>query len=105
MKKISVMLVCGGGASSGFLAQNMRRYAESKQLVIDVFARSESEIVNYKQDIDVLFIGPHLKYLLEDAKKRLVDTNVKVEVIDDMVYATLDGEKAVNRVLALMEEV
>lgn len=104
MKEIKVMLVCGGGASSGFLAQSMRRSAEAKGVIMDVFARSESDVENYKNDIDVLLVGPHLKYLLPDIEKRLESTNAHAEIVDDMVYATLNGDKAVERVLEILKE-
>ena len=35
MKKLSVLLVCGSGASSGFMAANMRKAAKAKGLDIE----------------------------------------------------------------------
>ena len=47
MKKLNVLLVCGSGASSGFMATNMRRAAVARGVEMDIKARSESEIENY----------------------------------------------------------
>ena len=66
MKKLNVLLVCGSGASSGFMATNMRKAAVARGLDVDIKARSESEIENYIEDIDVLMVGPHLAYILDD---------------------------------------
>ena len=52
MKKLNVLLVCGSGASSGFMAANMRKAASKQGLEIDIKARSESEIENYIDEID-----------------------------------------------------
>ena len=46
MQKLNVLLVCGSGASSGFMAANMRKAASKQGLDIDIKARSESEIEN-----------------------------------------------------------
>ena len=52
METIRVLLVCGSGASSGFMAGNIRKAAAERGLEISVNARSESEIENYIDDID-----------------------------------------------------
>ncbi|SET53701.1 PTS sugar transporter subunit IIB [Thorsellia anophelis] len=102
MKKITIMLVCGGGASSGFLAQSMRKSAHNKSIEAEVFARSETEINHYIDEIDVLLIGPHLSYLEEDILERVKGKNIKVSVIDNFVYSTLNGDKAIEAVLTLL---
>ena len=42
MKKHNVLLVCGSGASSGFMAAIIRKAAAARGLSITVNARSES---------------------------------------------------------------
>lgn len=103
MEDVKVMLVCGGGASSGFLASSMRKAAKKKGLMMDIFAKSESEIDNYKNEIDALLIGPHLTYLENEIKGKLEGTSVKMAIIDNTVYGSLNGEKAVENVLTLLE--
>lgn len=99
MEKIRVLLVCGSGASSGFMAANMRRAAEAKEIEISIVARSESEIENYIDDIDVLMVGPHLSYIFEEAKEFVQDSNVKVLLMKADYYSTLNGEKAIEHLL------
>lgn len=101
---INVLLVCGGGASSGFLAQSMRKSAKKKGLQMDVIARSETEITAYKDDKDVLLVGPHLEYLLDDINEKVSGSDIKVAIIDRDIYASLDGDRAVDFVLELMEK-
>ena len=36
MKKLNVLLVCGSGASSGFMATNMRRAAVTRGVDMDI---------------------------------------------------------------------
>ena len=60
----NVLLVCGSGASSGFMAVNIRKAAKKRGLEMSVTARSEAEIPNYIDDVDVIMVGPHLNYLV-----------------------------------------
>ena len=102
MKKLRVLLVCGSGASSGFMAANIRKAAASRGMEISVSARSESEIENYMDDIDCLMIGPHLAYLMTDVKSIIGGTSVKMGLMKPEYYATLDGEKALDHILSLL---
>lgn len=101
MDEKRILIVCGGGASGGFLAQNIRKAAKKKGVKLNIKARSESEIEEYIEDIDVLLYGPHLKYMEEDLKKRAGEYNVPVEMIDEIVYGCLDGEKCLETILRL----
>lgn len=69
MKKHNVLLVCGSGASSGFMAANIRKAAAARGLSITVNARSESTVEDYVDEIDCLMIGPHLASTLPDMRK------------------------------------
>ena len=101
MKKLNVLLVCGSGASSGFMAANMRKAASKQGLEIDIKARSESEIENYIDEIDALMVGPHLAYILDDIDEYTEGNDVKVILMKADYYSSLDGEKAIAH---LMEE-
>lgn len=101
MKKLNVLLVCGSGASSGFMAANMRKAASKQGLEISIIARSESEIENYIDEIDALMVGPHLAYILDEVEEYIHGEDVKVILMKGEYYATLDGDKAIAH---LMEE-
>lgn len=102
MKKLNVLLVCGSGASSGFMAVNMRKAAANMGLDVVIRARSESEIESYIDEIDVLMIGPHLAYILDDIKGYIGDSDVKAILMKPEYYSTLDGEKALKHMLEVM---
>ena len=101
MKKLNVLLVCGSGASSGFMAANIRKAATARGLEITVTARSESKIENYIDEIDCLMVGPHLAYILDDVEELIDGTNVRVELMKPEYYSTLNGEKALDHILSL----
>lgn len=97
----NVLLICGTGASSGFMAKNIRKAAKDKAKDISVKARSDSELNEYIEEIDLLLVGPHLKYMLDDLKKECDPHNVPVEIIREEAYGSLDG----NAVLQQIEEI
>lgn len=103
MKKLNVLLVCGSGASSGFMATNMRRAAVARGLEIEIKARSESEIENYISEIDVLMVGPHLAYILDEVEEYIDGNDVKVILMKPEYYSTLNGDKAIDHLLEEMK--
>lgn len=103
MKKLNVLLVCGSGASSGFMAANMRKAAKERGLDISITARSESEIENYIDEIDALMVGPHLAYLLDEIDEIMQGAPVKAILMKPEYYATLNGNKALDHLLSFFE--
>ena len=104
MTKHNVLLVCGTGASSGFMAANIRKAAAARGMEMTVNARSEATVEDYVDEIDCLLIGPHLAHLQQEMEERCEGYDVKVAVIDKAAYARLNGEAALDQVLALFGE-
>lgn len=104
MSELNVLLVCGSGASSGFMAANMRKAAKAKKLDMSIVARSESEIENYIEEIDALMVGPHLEYIIDEIDEIIHGFPVKVILMKKEYYATLDGDAAVEHLLDSLKE-
>lgn len=105
MRKLKVLLVCGSGASSGFMAANIRKAASARGLDISVIARSESEIESYIDDIDVLMAGPHLAYIMDEVEELAQENeSLKVILMRQDYYAKLDGEAALDHMLEELGE-
>lgn len=105
MKKIRVLLVCGSGASSGFMAANIRKVAKARGIDMQVNARSDSEISNYIDDCDLILVGPHLACILDEIKEYEEEFSVKVDLMKAEYYSTLNGDKAVDHILSLIKEI
>lgn len=104
MNAIKIMLACGTGQSSGFMASSMRRAAKKLGVDAEIHARSDAEIDDNLNQIDVLLLGPHLKYMEGEVKARAQSSKVQVAVIPQEVYGTLDGAKAIEIVLELLNK-
>ncbi len=96
MENLKILLCCGAGMSSGFLASNARKVVKKKKLNISVEARSQSEVGEFMSSIDVLMLGPH--YASELGKYQALGEphGVKVLVIPQDIYSSLDGARLIE---------
>lgn len=104
MTEHNVLLVCGSGASSGFMAANIRKAAAARGLKLTITARSESEVLNYVEDIDCLMVGPHLATVIPSLKEDIEGYDIKIALIDKEAYAKLNGDKVLDQILELFGE-
>ncbi|SYW03808.1 conserved exported protein of unknown function [Oenococcus oeni] len=94
----NILLICGSGASSGFMAAAIRKAAKKQGVELKVKASSESQLDDMIDDTDILLIGPHLSYMLDDLKTKISGKDVKVAVIPQAVYGSLNGPKALEMI-------
>ena len=91
-EKLNILLVCGAGASSSFMAAKMRNAARDRGLNITVTARSESEVSNYANEVDAVMVGPHLEGDYASLKQTY-GGKCAVILMDSDYYGKLDGNK------------
>lgn len=103
MENLKILLCCGAGMSSGFLASNTRKIAKKKKLNVSVEARSISEVGEYLSGVDVLLLGPHYASELDQYIKLGAAHNVKVAAIPQDIYATLDGSRLLDLAFDLID--
>ncbi len=96
------LLVCGGGASSSFVAQNVQRAAAKRGLDITVDAIGETELEDYVEGRAIVLIGPHLKYLEADLAETIGHYGVPYRFIEEQHYAKMNGEAILDQALELI---
>ena len=104
MKSYDVMLCCGAGFSSGFLAQKARKAAKKRKLNLNIEARSESVITEYLDQINILLIGPHYKSAFDHLKTLCEPRGIKVEMIPASTASNIDGEALLDQIVRLTGE-
>lgn len=100
----TIMLVCSAGMSTSLLVNKMKKAAEEKSYECDIFAVSNSEADGTleRKEIDVLLLGPQVRFLLKEFENKLKEKNIPVEVINMSDYGMMNGEKVLNRAIELL---
>jgi len=96
-----VMLVCSAGMSTSLLVNKIKTIVEEKSLEIQIMAASEAEAKSYQGRVDVLLLGPQVKFLAKKMEELMGERGTKVGIIDSLSYGTLDGEAVLKQILNL----
>lgn len=97
---IRILLACGIGASTGFMAANMRKAAKQQNLDVTIHAVSKSQVMDNVDKIDLLLLGPHFSAEVPKYQEMVKGHNIKVTSIDPDYYASLDGESILQDAIA-----
>jgi|SRR5690625_2234512 len=99
----NILLVCAAGMSTSLLVTKMEKAAVNKNEEIKIKATSGSDIKSSINEADILLLGPQVSYLKEDYEKRFGgESGIPVEVIDNVDYGMMNGEKVLNWALKIM---
>ena len=101
---MEILIVCGGGASSSFIAQNVQKEGTARGMDVNVEAISETELEDYAPDKDVVLAGPHLKYIEENLVEITNEYNVPFAFISDADYAKMNGSAILDQAIALAKK-
>jgi len=95
MKKYTIMLACSAGMSTSLLVTKMQKAADDQKIDTDIFATSVADVDEKVDDKspDILLIGPQVRYLLNDFKKKLT---IPVDVINMRDYGQMNGENVLK---------
>lgn len=102
----TIMLVCAAGMSTSLLVTKMEKAAEAQGVESKIFALSASEADPEieKGEINVILLGPQVRFMLKQFEEKAAKINVPVEVINMQDYGMMNGEKVFATALKLIEE-
>jgi PTS system cellobiose-specific IIB component len=95
-----ILVVCGAGASSTFVAQRVRHAAHDQGLAYIAFAGTEQSLPIDLDAADVVLVGPHLAHALERIERDAAARGTTVVLLPPDVFADKDG----TRMLALVRD-
>ncbi|MDO4666716.1 MAG: PTS sugar transporter subunit IIB [Streptococcus sp.] len=100
----TIMLVCAAGMSTSLLVTKMQKAAEEKGLDRDIFAvaSTEADEVLATKNIDVLLLGPQVRFLVDQFKEKVADKGIPVESIPMADYGMMNGPKVLELAEKLM---
>jgi PTS system cellobiose-specific IIB component len=94
-----ILVVCGAGASSTFVAQRLRRAALHAGLDWDAAAGTENSVFPGAQD--VVLLGPHLADRVDAVRE---SAGVPVALLPADIFADRDGDRTLALVRALVAD-
>lgn len=100
---MNIILVCSAGMSTSMLVNKMVKEAEARNFTANIKAIAESELKNNIDNLDVVLIGPQVRYLEKKIKEQVEPLGVKVDIIDQRAYGLIQGDKVLDQAIALME--
>lgn len=94
-----ILVVCGAGASSTFVAQRVRHAAQAAGRDVSAVAGTEQSLAIDLDAADVVLVGPHLRRSLENIRRDAAYRGARVVLLPEDVYGDLDG----SRTLAIID--
>lgn len=102
----TIMLICAAGLSTSLLVSKMQKSAKEKGIDAEIFANSanEADAILAKKDIDVLLLGPQVRFMKSQFEKKVEGKNIPVDIINMQDYGMVNGEKILQTALDLLDE-
>jgi PTS system cellobiose-specific IIB component len=94
-----IIVVCGAGASSTFVAHWIRRAAAARGIDVRATATSESQLDQALIDADVLLVGAHLGDRIGLLRERSAAASVPIAILSEGAAAAADGVEALDLAL------
>lgn len=99
-----ILVVCGAGASSTFVAQRINRAARARNLAYSATATSRTALADGLGSSDLILLGPHLAPQLEQVRDLAAAHGAHVLLLDTDVFADLDGTRTLDRIAAAVHD-
>jgi len=101
---MNIVLVCSAGMSTSMLVNKMLKSAEDRGIDAEINAVAESQLKNQLNELDVVLIGPQVRYLEKQIRQLVESKGIKVGIIDQMAYGMVKGEKVLDQAIELQNE-
>lgn len=101
-----IMLVCTAGMSTSLLVSKMQQSAREHEIDADVFAVGVGEVEEAlaEKNVDVLLLGPQVRFKKIEYEKKVEGQNIPVEVVNMHDYGMVNGEKVLQDALDLITD-
>ena len=97
---MKILIVCGAGASSTFVALRMRASISARNLDATVFVGSDADLPGSLQGVDALLVGSHLEGRFDEIEALAAAHGVPAVLMPAGVFTAQSGDDALNLALA-----
>lgn len=98
----NVMFICTAGMSTSMLVQRVEEAAKNRGVELHVWASSEADAKSQYDNVDVILLGPQVRFLKGKVETAVAEKNVKVDVIEMTNYGKMNGEGVLDQILSLL---
>lgn len=92
----TILIICGAGASSTFLASAMRTLATSRAIEVDIQAASDDDLDARLPFTDIVLIGAHLASSFDLLAARAAEHGVAAALLPANVFGPAGAELALE---------
>ena len=100
----NILLVCSAGMSTSLLVTKMQKAAGAQGIEVNIRAIAEADLKNNLENLDVLLLGPQVRYMLSKMKDLMEPKGIPVDVINSVDYGTMNGAKVLGQAISMIEE-
>lgn len=100
---MTILLCCGGGFSTSIVVSKMKEEAKKQGKQYTIYATAVDDAMNEMDHVDVILLGPHMKYMLNEVRKQADEKNIPVDVIDIKDYGRANGANVLKQAEALVK--
>lgn len=99
---MKILVVCGAGASSTFVAQRVRRAAEGRGRTVSAVAGTQASLPVERDIADVLLVGPHLAGAIEGIRADAAARGIRVVLLPHDIFSDRDGTRTLELIDAAL---
>lgn len=101
---IKVLAACGVGMSMSHLMHKMEIAAKNRGIDMSIKPSGVDALrLSNFAGVDVIILGPHVRYQEKAVSEKAVKTGTKVVVIPEQLYATFNAERVLDHVLEALK--
>lgn len=100
---MNILLCCSAGMSTSLLVSKMEKSAQDQGFDCKIWAVGSTEVHEQIQqaEVDVLLLGPQVRYLLSQLKTAGEKRGIPVDSINPMHYGLCNGEEVLKQAIKL----
>jgi cellobiose PTS system EIIB component len=99
---VRILVVCGAGASSTFLAHRMRALAAERGVAARVEAAAESDLAVLSAGVDVVLVGHHLHDRFDELSRVIAAEGAAAVLLPPEVFTPAGAAAALDAALTGM---
>ncbi|MCC8023999.1 MAG: PTS sugar transporter subunit IIB [Clostridium sp.] len=99
---VKVGIFCFAGMSTSVLVKRMQEFAKEKNLDCEIDAYPQSEVADRAPGLDVVLLGPQIKYYQKRIEDICKPSGVPVMVVSNVDFGRMDGKKVLTEAYGLL---